>query len=1026
MMKWFGQRRKKVLPWFVAGALLYGCSTERKSGPLSPEEALESFQLHKDFQIELYAAEPHVLDPVEIVFDEYGRVYTAEMLDYPDDPPPGQPPRSQIHLLEDTDGDGQIDHSTIFADRLLQVTSLLPWKGGLIVASAPDILYLKDTNGDKKADVRRVLFTGFKLANSESRITNLRFNIDNWIYASNNGQAGEIQFVPRPDAPPVSVLGADFRFRLDQELFEPSSGPTQFGQGINDWGHRFITQNTVHVRHVVLPRQYLDRNPFLNAGETAEDISDHGKPSAPVFQISEPQSWRLTRSQMRQQRYRENQLESVRPLNPSTEIARGFFTGAAGGTIYSGDTFPEEFRGNLFTGDVAGNLVHRDILRPSGVTYTASRAPEEKEREFLASTDQWFRPCNFATGPDGNLYLVDIYREFIETPESVPEELKKKMDFYSGNTRGRIYRIVPKNGERNPVVDPKQFPARKKTRELVDLLSHPNGWWRFTAHRLLLERQDQSVIPALKRLIGDPKSASQTRLHALYVLEALSGLDASLVAAALKDPNPSQREHGLQLAEAFLSADGRASEGLATTITTLTKDPSLRVALQATLTAGSLAAPQATESLAAVAAKHSGDQWFRKAILSSAAGSSVHMLHALLRQTDFFTNPSKGKEQFVQELATVIGARAEANEIRALVSLIGKDAPDASWQLAALAGLGRGLNVSDIFHLKPAGAAKALTELLNHSSDKVRNAGRAVARHFEIPELLSASIQHALDEDLPWQERKSAIELLASGRFETVQPVFQKLLSSLLHMELGKATLQSLASFDHPGVANLVISRWRNFSPSMRSDALDVLLGHRRRVPQLLAAVEGGRIEQAALDLPKKEKLLRNPDPSISARARRLFQDETSDRVAVVASYQPTLDQEGNAKLGRGIFEKNCGNCHRPRRGSRVGPDLSGVSSQTKAQLLQSILNPSRVIDGRYTNYIVTTKNGRIIDGLILSETPGTLTLRREGGDKTILRSQVAEIRASPVSLMPDGLEESISQRDMADLIAFLQGRDLR
>ncbi|MDA2939268.1 dehydrogenase, partial [Acidobacteria bacterium AH-259-A15] len=421
------------IPLLLATVVLSGCSgcpRRRGPGPLSPQEALETFQINQDFRLELFAAEPYVSDPVELIFDEQGRAFVAEMLDYPYDPEVGEPPRSRIRLIEDTDGDGQIDRSTIFADKLLHATSILPWKGGLIVTSAPDIVYLKDTDGDNKADVREVLFTGFATkVDPESRITNLRFNIDNWIYASNNGRPGNITFSGRPDAAPVFVLGADFRFRLDRGLFEAASGPTQFGQAIDDWGHRFITQNTVHVRHVVMPRRYLSRNLFLAVGGASQDVSDHGQPSVLIFPLTPPQYWRQVRTEMRQQRYREHGLDQVRELNPSTEIASGYFTAAAGGTIYGGDTFPVKYRGNLFTGDVSANLVHRDVLHPSGVSFTASRAEGELKREFLASTDPRFRPCNFTTGPDGNLYLVDMYREFVETPASIVEELKKEMDF---------------------------------------------------------------------------------------------------------------------------------------------------------------------------------------------------------------------------------------------------------------------------------------------------------------------------------------------------------------------------------------------------------------------------------------------------------------------------------------------------------------------------------------------------------------------------------------------------------------------
>src|SRR2546430_1846695 len=383
--------------------LLEGCSGQEVPRPLSPKQALQSFRLPDDLRIELFASEPYVVDPVEIAFDEAGRAYVAEMRDYPEDPQPGKPPRSRIRLLEDRDGDGQVDHSTVFADQLLQVSSVLPWKGGLIVTAAPDIIYLKDTDGDGKADVRKVLFSGFALANPERRVTNLRFAIDNWVYGVQSGSPVNIRSIERPNAPPVWLSGADFRFRLDRGLFEAESGTAQFGLAIDDWGHRFNTENTRHVRQVIIPWRYLTRNPFLSAGAPAQDISDHGQPSARIFPLTSPQHWRQVRSQMRQQRYRELGLDRVRPLNPSTEVESGFFTAAAGGTIYSGEQLPDKYRGNLFTGDVSANLVHRDILHGEGTHFVASRSEEEKDREFLTSTDPWFRPCNFATGPDGYL-----------------------------------------------------------------------------------------------------------------------------------------------------------------------------------------------------------------------------------------------------------------------------------------------------------------------------------------------------------------------------------------------------------------------------------------------------------------------------------------------------------------------------------------------------------------------------------------------------------------------------------------------
>ena len=303
---------------------MLACGT-RESGPLSPGQALRTFRIAEGFRIELFAAEPHVVDPVEMVFDESGGVYVAELLDNPDDPPEGEAPLSRIKYLEDTDGDGRIDTHTVFADRLLAVEGVAPWKGGLIATAAPDILYLKDVDGDRKADVREVLYTGFALAHVEGRLSNPRLGMDNWFYVVNNSYPGEVVSPQRPDDPPVSVRSREFRFHPLRGLAEASTGGAQFGQTYNQWGHWFISHNTVHLRHTVIPPGYLDRNPFLPVESTAEDISDHGRPAAAVFPISRPQQWRIDRTRARQARYDETQPGRVEQLE-------GFFTASSGAT----------------------------------------------------------------------------------------------------------------------------------------------------------------------------------------------------------------------------------------------------------------------------------------------------------------------------------------------------------------------------------------------------------------------------------------------------------------------------------------------------------------------------------------------------------------------------------------------------------------------------------------------------------------------------------------------------------------------
>jgi len=998
-----GLTRWAVLAGVSTVLFLVSCSGKHPDAPsLSPEESLKSIHVSADFHVELFASEPLVFDPVEMVFDENGKVYVCEMLDYPDDPPQGEPARSRIVLLEDTDGDGKLDKRTVFADHVLEVSGIMPWKGGLIVTSAPDILYFKDTDGDGKADVRQVLYTGFPKVNPEARVTNPRLGIDNWIYVANDGSNGRIRSPDHPERPEVLVRGADFRFQPDRGLAEPASGPTQFGMGFDDWGNRFISQNTIHIRQVVVPMQYLIRAPLVEVNEVSQDISDHGVGTARMYPLTKPQAWRRQRTKLRQQRYDENKLNRV-------EQVAGWFTAATGDTVYTGDVFPRPYWGNAFTGDVSANLVHRDVLLPDGVTFVAHRA--EENSEFLASTDVWFRPCNFANAPDGNLYLTDIYREFIETPESIPEQIKKKMDFWSGVDKGRIYRIVPNHPLRQRDLRPNL--GKATTAELVEQLSNTNGWHRQTAQRLLVERQDKAAVPLLK-VLAQKSDFPQARLHALWTLEGLAALDPQMVIAALKDTHPRVREHALRLAEPFRTAPGVVSAVLA-----LRSDPEARVAFQLAFTLGEFKDPRALSALTELARERAGDPWFRAAILSSLNDTASDFFHLYLSRNKFQLNPL-----FLNQLAALIGAKHDVNEIRRFLSveeaLVAQHPHESA---AALFGLAKGLRLASVHDLPVGGAELKLASFLNQPSDSVQKAAWEVAAHLQLYALVQRASREATAAQLPMANRAAAVRALRSGQLAAVKPVLEQILASSPPPELQTAAVECLSAFNDPSVAPALLENWKTYNPEARKEVVAAFLNQQERVPVLLKAIEDHQVELAAVDIAARSRLMDDTNPSIARRARQVFQDQSSDRGKVVENYRDVLKLSGDEGRGKQVFDKTCARCHMPRlQGGRVGPDLSGVNNKTKEELLTSILNPSYAIEPHYVHYVVTTKDGEIHDGVIAGETPGALTLRGgTEGDETILRQNIANVRASTVSLMPEGLEESMSRQEIADVIAYLR-----
>lgn len=657
----------------IASLSVYSCKEKQKyDAGLSPEESMKTFQLKEGFSIEPYAIEPHVMSPVDMVFDENGGLYVIEMGDYPYQADTINP-KGRIKFLTDTDGDGKIDESVIFAEKLPSATSMLPWNGGLIVTAAPEIYFLKDTTGDNRADIKEVLFTGFFDRNSEAQITSLRFGIDNWIYANNNGQAGQVTPGNNPNATPLSVGGGDFRFRMDNGKYEIESGNGQFGQAIDDWGTRFFTQNTLYIQQAPIPGRYLHRHKNLPSYAGSIKIYEDDL----MFQKTPPPYWRAERSARRQHQY--DSLGLGR-----TEWADSHFTGASGGTFFGGDAFPEEYYGSIFTGEVAGNLVHRTVLEEvSGEPqYKATRGKGEEDKEFLAATDSWFRPASLATGPDGYLYLVDMYLQHIETPVSIPDDLKAEMDFEAGSDKGRIYRIFPTGGEKR---DLKNINLGSKTSsELVEVLAHKNQWWRQNAQRLILERQDKSIIPALKEMYmtnADPRA----RLHAFYALDGLGAMDASLAIQAMQDAHEGVRKHGIVVSE-------RYPQHLVE-ILKLTEDASPRVALQATLSAGQFPADKVIPTLATVLEKYGSQKLFRTAVLSSLPGSSMALFNHLTSKSTFLEDNS-GKNNFIEDLGFIIASRNTGKEIDQVLGYTAKLPEDL--QISVLNSIEKGLKKAGV------------------------------------------------------------------------------------------------------------------------------------------------------------------------------------------------------------------------------------------------------------------------------------------------------------------------------------------
>ena len=929
--------------------------------PLTPEEALKEFRIDAGLKIELAASEPQIQSPVAMAFDESGRLYVAEMIDYPTfEPEKG--PQGKIKLLEDKDGDGRYETATLFADGLLMVNGVAPWKGGVVVTCAPHILYLKDTDGDGRADLREPWYEGFAVQNPQLRVSFPTFGMDNWMYVANGQRGGKIRHAQRPASAAVDIGGMDFRFDPVHVRHEPVSGFGQFGLTFDDWGRRFVCTNRNHLIHLVIPNRYFARNTFLPPPTARSDNQGAGG-AARVYPISRNKTLAASHA--------------------------GHFTAACGVRIYRGDLLPEAYRGAAFTCEPTGNLVHQEVLTPAGATFTFK--PPREGVEFLASADEWFRPVCMGDGPDGALYVVDMYRAEVEHPDWVPPDLKYRYDWKARKDLGRIWRIVPEKTAPRRSAPP---PGTLSTSELVTQLENRNAWTRMTAHRLLFERQDRDAWAPLRQAAVSANPLA--RLHAAWLLEGHRALDVDLVLRLLLDSHPRVRENAVRLGEPWASWYRPVQERLLA----LADDADAQVRFQVALALGEWDAEAILDPLARIALAAADDRWTRLAVASSVPARAGTLLERLVARTDHAS--------LLRELAGLVGAKQDPADVGRVLRAVAER--DGRRQAAVLNGLADGM----------ARRGTSLGAFLKGLPDpKPREIAEA---------LFSGAAAAAADAARATADRQDAVRLLVHVPWEKARPVLERLLADDPVQEIRLAAVGALSAHKDPQVAPILMKSWKTYLPAIRREVLEGMARQPDRVEFLLGEIEAGRLGGGELGPTLIRQFLNHGVPATRERTKKLLGSSIEDRAKVIERYQPALKMAGDVKRGREVFQKHCASCHRVAGvGANIGPDISDTVFKPVQQMLTDILDPSRAIDNNYVNYVVRTKSGNVLNGFIAAQTAASLTLRRgENQEDTVLRQDIEEMRSTDVSVMPGNVEQGITVEQMGDLLAFLRGwRDM-
>ena len=954
-----------------------------KIAPVQPSKAEATFRLAPGFEIQQVAAEPLTHDPIAIEWDENGYAYVIELAPY--NAPPDKKPTGTIRRLEDADNDGKFDHSTVFADNLAYPTGLFCWNSGLIVGNSPELLYLGDNDGDGRADERKVLFTGIGVEPSgEGRLNSFRWGLDNRIHISTSHAGGEVRPGDQPDAKPLSIRNRHILLDPRTWQIELTSGAGQHGLALDDWGRTYACENSDPFIMLMYDDRYLTRNPLMAAPSAAVSIAQDGKYTN-LMRLSPVDPWRVIRTKLRAEGKFAGPLEEGR--------VSGFFTAATGVCVYRGNAWPEEYRGNLLIGEAANNLVYRARLEHKGLKTISNRA--DVKAEFLASTDTWFRPVQLANAPDGALYVVDMYRELIETVLALPPEVLTQLNPLEGADRGRIYRIVPAIYKQ---------PARPKlgelpTAELVSLLEHSNGWHRDTASRLLYERQDKSAVATLREL-AESSALPQGRLHALWALAGLESLNVEDVLRALADDHPRVREHASRLAERFASSSKRIQRELVNVVA----DPDAWVRFQLAFSLGEAPRDDRLPALVELLRRDGDSSWIRMAIQSSLGTGAPDFIRRVLADREL--RESKHGQTMLAALADQVGRGRKNGEIGAVVKALDELAGEPD----AVKSLTKSLAIS----LFANGRGATAEELIGASGGRVKDV---------VDTLLGDARQTALDPKQSPAVRAEATRLLACDSFSAVSGAIEELLDARQPQPVQEAALGALARFSDPAAATLVLNKWRALTPRPRAIAVEMLCSRPDGTAQLLAAIERGDIASADIDPGRVALLKSHADPATRERAAALFGEPTgSNREELIAKYRPALALTGDIERGRAAFRKTCSACHQLEGvGTVIGADLKAIADRGAESVLLNVLDPNREIKPQFLNYVVYTDDGRSIAGIITEETANNLTLRRpDGTPVTLSRGEIEEVRSTGLSYMPEGLEQQVNVQTMADLLAYL------
>ncbi len=1006
------------IPFYAPKAGAKGPLTKMQL-PLPAEESIKHFVHPNNFLVKRFASDPQIKRPICMNWDERGRLWIVESVDYPNNLQRSGDGSDRLVICEDTDGDGVADKFTTFADKLSIPTSFVFAHGGVVMTAAPNVLFLKSTKGDDVCDLRSVLFTGWGAGDTHAGPSNLHYGFDNWIYGIvgysgfNGVVAGEshkfgqgfFRFQLTAGEPAASATGAA-KVKCTKLEFLRSTSNNSWGVGWTEDGLLFgSTANGNPSVFMPIPNRYYEKVKGLSAS-VLPTIADSNR----MFPIT----------------------DKVRQVD-----WHGGFTAAAGHALYTARTYPKEYwNRTAFVTEPTGHLVATFTLDRVGSNFSSRNA-----WNLLASDDEWSAPIMAEVGPDGCVWVIDWYNYIIQHNPTPPGFKNGKGNAYESPLRdkvhGRVYRLEPTSVDLKKLT---RMDLKAATPEqLVAALKSDNMFWRKHAQRLLVERGKTDIAPELVKLVNDPSvdeiGLNTAAIHALWTLRGLNAdhnEDRAIVSSAIRNAvmHPSAGVRRTALAVMLPSTETANIIGKSTVLDD--RDPHVRMAAFLALAQIPQHGELAGRCLVEAARKPANliDRWLRDAVVMAAAGDANAFL---ANQTAQLEVPSPAYLDIVRTVAAH-NAASKDHRIEKLLASLAKAHPDIID--AVLDGTLKGWPKFRAFKAND-GVAADLKDILLKVSAQSRSKVIRLASLLEVAVFdkqlveIRANLLNAVRDE----KQTEAVRLTSAQQLLDLQPGDAKLIATLLDLITPRSSptfsggiIEAIAN-SSADVGPALLNRMTTFAPQARAAALRMLLSRPDSTRHFLDAVEKGTLTLSELPLDQKQALAMHPDKQIASRAKALLEKggglPNADRQKVVAEFLPLLKKTGDVALGKAVFKKHCAICHtHSGEGTKIGPDLSGVAAHTKEHLLNDILDPSRSVEGNYRVYTVETKQGKVLSGLLASETKTTIELFNTEGKKLVVeRDDIEALAASTKSLMPEGFEKQVKQDEMIDLLTFLTAR---